>query len=160
MGLRHVVPAEANGPASELDRQALLDASANRRCVFGADEGVAGPDGVDQRDFLEGRQETSAREGFPYWMGDVLYGVKWQNFKLAMYSQRTLTEPAQKLASPYLINLTTDPGERESFDLPYLHSWVGVHFAKILGDFAHSVQREPPIPAGAPLDHVPLLKHA
>ncbi|MDR7133896.1 arylsulfatase [Lysobacter niastensis] len=115
-------------------------------------------DGVDQRDFLEGRQETSAREGFPYWMGDVLYGVKWQNFKLAMYSQKTLTEPAQKLASPYLINLMTDPGEREAFDLPYLHSWVGVHFAKILGDFARSVKREPPIPAGAPLDHVPVSK--
>jgi arylsulfatase len=114
-------------------------------------------DGVDQRDFLEGRA-PSARDGFPYWMGETLYGVKWQNFKMAMYSQRTLTEPAQKLASPYLVNLITDPSEREAFDLPHLHSWAGVHFARILGEFAKTLQREPVIPSGAPLDHVPVQK--
>lgn len=30
-------------------------------------------DGVDQRGFLEGKQASSAREGFPYWMGETLY---------------------------------------------------------------------------------------
>ena len=112
-------------------------------------------DGVDQRAFLEGKQKHSAREGFPYWMGETMYGVKWRDFKLAFHMQKTLAEPAQKLATPYLINLIVDPKERKPFDFPYLHSWTSIHFGKILKEFAASVQREPLIPAGAPLDHVP-----
>jgi arylsulfatase A-like enzyme len=112
-------------------------------------------DGVDQRAFLEGKQKNSAREGFPYWMGETLYGVKWRDFKLAFHTQKTLAEPAQKLATPYLINLIVDPKERKPFDFPYVHSWTSIHFGKILKEFAASVRREPLIPAGAPLDHVP-----
>jgi arylsulfatase len=112
-------------------------------------------DGLDQRAFLEGKHKNSAREGFPYWMGETLYGVKWRDFKLAFHMQKTLAEPAQKLATPYLINLIVDPKERKAFDFPYVHSWTAIHFGKILKEFAASVQREPLIPAGAPLDHVP-----
>jgi arylsulfatase len=112
-------------------------------------------DGVDQRAFLEGKQKHSAREGFPYWMGETMYGVKWRDFKLAFHMQKTLAEPAQKLATPYLINLIVDPKERKPFDFPYVHSWTAIHFGKILKEFAASVRREPLIPAGAPLDHVP-----
>ncbi len=39
-------------------------------------------DGVDQRSFFVGDQEQSSREGFPYWNGPTLFGVKWRNFKL------------------------------------------------------------------------------
>ena len=60
-------------------------------------------DGVDQRDFFEGKTAESARDGFPYWMGDTLYGVKWHNFKMVMYLQRSSLEPAQKLASPHIL---------------------------------------------------------
>jgi arylsulfatase A-like enzyme len=115
-------------------------------------------DGVDQRTFLEGKQEKSVREGFPYWMGDTLYGVKWQNFKLVMHLQKTLTEPSQTLMTPYLINLTVDPKERKPYDFPYMHSWTGVHIGKILKDYEESIRREPPIPAGAPLNYVPTRK--
>jgi arylsulfatase A-like enzyme len=112
-------------------------------------------DGVDQRAFLEGKQSTSSREGFPFWLGSTLYGVKWRNFKLVLMKQQTLTDAALSLPNPHLINLDTDPKEREPFDYPYLHSWVGGHVGKILSDFAASVKREPLIPAGAPLDFVP-----
>jgi len=115
-------------------------------------------DAIDQGPFLEGKQENSAREGFPYWMGETLYGVKWKNFKMALYQQKTLTDPSLKLATPHLINLTVDPKERKPVDLPYIHSWTAVHFGKILKEFAASVKREPLIPAGAPLDHVPVRK--
>jgi arylsulfatase len=112
-------------------------------------------DGVDQRAFLEGKQKHSARDGFPYWMGETLYGVKWHDFKLVFQMQKTFADPIQKLATPYLINLIVDPKERKPFDFPYVHSWTSIHFGKILKDFAASVRREPLIPAGAPLDHVP-----
>lgn len=115
-------------------------------------------DGVDQRAFFEGKQEQSARDGFPFWMGSTLYGAKWRNFKMVMYLQKTLTDPSLKLMTPHVINLTVDPKERKPIDYPYIHSWTAVHFGKILGDFEQSVKREPLIPAGAPLDHVPSLK--
>lgn len=112
-------------------------------------------DGVDQTTFFEGKTSTSAREGFPFWMGDVLYGVKWKNFKMSMYTQRTSLDPSLKLASPHIVNLLVDPKERNAIDLPYIHSWTAVHFGRILKDFAASVRREPLIPAGAPIDFVP-----
>jgi arylsulfatase len=87
-------------------------------------------DGVDQRDFFEGKQDNSARDGFPYWMGATLYGVKWRNFKMLMYLQRTSMEPSEKLASPHIINLTVDPKERTAIDLPYMHSWTTAHFSR------------------------------
>ena len=76
-------------------------------------------DGLDQRAFLEGKQENSAREGFPYWMTDILYGVKWRNFKMAFYHQKYLSDPALKLPTPALINLTVDPKEEKAIDQPY-----------------------------------------
>lgn len=115
-------------------------------------------DGIDQRDFLEGKQDASARDGFPYWMADTLYGVKWRNFKMALYVQATLTDPALKLATPHVVNLTVDPAERKPIDLPYIHSWTAAHFGRIMKEFGASVRREPLIPPGAPLDHVPIRK--
>ena len=112
-------------------------------------------DGVDQRNFFEGKQVDSSRDGFPYWLGPELYGVKWRNFKLAMVQQKTLTDPALPLPNPHLINLDTDPKEREPVDYPYIHTWVGAHVATILAAYQESVKREPLIPAGAPLDFVP-----
>jgi arylsulfatase len=115
-------------------------------------------DGIDQRAFFEGKQEKSAREGFPFWMGATMYGVKWQNFKMVLYLQKTLTDPSLKLETPHVINLTVDPKERKPVNYPYLHSWTGVHFGKILKEYGESVQREPLIPAGAPLNYVPTRK--
>jgi arylsulfatase len=115
-------------------------------------------DGVDQRAFIEGKQKSSGREGFLYWMNDTLYGVKWQNFKMVLVMQQTMTDPALRLATPHLVNLDVDPKERKPYDYPYVHSWVVAHTGKLLGEFEESVKREPLIPVGAPLDYVPKPK--
>jgi arylsulfatase len=60
-----------------------------------------------------------------------------------------------RLATPRLINLTIDPQEREPLALPHLHTWVATHLNRLIGAFQASVKQEPPIPMGAPLDHVP-----
>jgi len=112
-------------------------------------------DGVDQRAFLEGTQSNSNREGFPYWMGNTLYGVKWHNFKMVLVLQKTLADPAQHLATPHLVNLDTDPQERKPYDFPHIHTWVLEHTGKILREYGESVQREPLIPLSAPLNYVP-----
>jgi arylsulfatase len=115
-------------------------------------------DGLDQRKFFEGKQKKSAREGFPYWMGETLYGVKWQNFKMVVVQKRTFAAPELKLATPHIINLDVDPKEEKPYNYPHLHSWVVAHAAKILSEYSNSVKTEPLIPAGAPLDFVPTAR--
>ena len=39
--------------------------------------------------------------------------------------------------------------------LPHLHTWTVAHFNRLMRDFRASVEGEPLIPAGAPLEHVP-----
>jgi arylsulfatase len=122
--------------------------------------GVAVPkdrviDGKDQSSFLFGAQEISNRDGFLFWNGEKLYGAKWQNFKLALVQQKYLTDPALPLPNPHVVNLITDPKEREPLNPVHLHSWTMAHFGRLLKEFAESVKREPLIPSGAPLDFVP-----
>ena len=38
--------------------------------------------GVDQLDFLTGRQKKSNREGFPVYNGDEIFAYKWRNWKM------------------------------------------------------------------------------
>jgi arylsulfatase len=112
-------------------------------------------DGVAQLDWLTGQTDESAREGYVYWMGRQMYGAKWRNFKLVLIAQMQELDAPARLATPRLINLTTDPQEREPMALPHLHTWVATHLNRLIGEFEASVRREPLIPAGAPLDHVP-----
>jgi arylsulfatase len=79
-------------------------------------------DGVNQLAWLSGQRSSSLRDGYLYWMGPELYGVKWRNFKLAYVAQQYSTDPVGKLSSPRIINLVADPQEREPLDLPYMHS--------------------------------------
>jgi arylsulfatase len=112
-------------------------------------------DGVNQVEWLSQREPASRRDGYIYWMGPEMYGVKWRNFKLALVVQKYSTDPVNRLSTPRIINLIADPQEREPLSMPYLHSWTVAHFNRILGAFRSSVQREPLITAGAPLDFVP-----
>jgi arylsulfatase A-like enzyme len=112
-------------------------------------------DGVDQLDWLTGAKSTSNREGYLYWMGPELYGVRWRNFKLVLIEQKYMSDAAVKLPTPRVINLTVDPHERERVSLPHLHTWVAYHFNALTTAFHDTVAREPLIPIGAPLDHVP-----
>jgi arylsulfatase A-like enzyme len=113
-------------------------------------------DGVDQLDWLTGDKPTSNREGYIYWMGSEMYGARWRNFKLILVEQRYASDAAARLPTPRIVNLTTDPHERERVSLPHLHSWVAYHFTTLTTAFADSVASEPLIQMGAPLEHVPV----
>lgn len=112
-------------------------------------------DGKDQSPFLYGEQEKSNREGFLYWNGPRLHGVKWQNFKMAFVEQRSMFDPAPEYGTVNLRNLIWDPKETQPIEPRYWHTWTAVHFGRLIKEFQESVKREPLIPAGAPLDFVP-----
>jgi Sulfatase len=116
-------------------------------------------DGVNQLRWLAGSQDASAREGYIFWMGPEMYGVKWRNFKLVLVEQKYSNDPAGRLSAPRIINLVTDPQEREAIAIPYLHSSTAFHFNRILSEFTAGTQREPPIAASAPLEFVPAAAH-
>jgi hypothetical protein len=39
-----------------------------------------------------------------------------------------MTDPALPLAFPHIVNLMTDPKEREPYNPVYLHTWTMAHF--------------------------------
>ena len=117
-------------------------------------------DGIDQRPFFEGRQDASNREGCLVWVRDRLHGVKWRNFKVMFVRQRYLDEEVQALTTPHVINLITDPNERESYHQQHLHYWVLGHARRLVRAFEATVRGEPLIPAGAPLAAVPRAKRS
>ncbi len=117
-------------------------------------------DGKDQRAFFAGEREKSNREGFPFWNAGRLYGVKWQNFKISFVDQKYFFDAAPQFANPRIVNLLSDPKEREPIEYPHLHTWTLAHFNRLVAQFEASVAREPLIPPCAPLDYVPARTHA
>ena len=105
-------------------------------------------DGVDQSDFLFGRQEKSNREGFPCYVADTLHAAKWRNWKVHYVWQEYKFDPAVKLSSPQVYNLLEDPRERNNIQT--VNSWVLFPVTKLLNDFQESLKTEPPIAPGTP----------
>jgi arylsulfatase A-like enzyme len=111
-------------------------------------------DGVDQLDFFLGNQENSNREGFPAYVADRLYAVKWRNWKMHLIWQVNMYDPPQTLPLPKIINLLTDL--KEERDVGATNSWVGVPMTKIILKLEQSLKKYPPIKAGTPDPYVPL----
>ena len=109
-------------------------------------------DSLNQSDFLLGKSEKSAREGFPIWNSNILMGVKWRNWKVHFVKQDTPIDPPLKLLVPFIINLYSDPLE----ETPTLDTWVLHAALKIIGGFEHSVKQYPLIPMGTPDPYTPM----
>ena len=115
--------------------------------------GVATPsdrpiDGVDQMDFLLGKTEQSAHEGFPVFVADRLEAVKWRNYKIAFYAaERDWWSPPTKLGVPKIFDLIKDPTEEYGATLT-ADGWVVGPMMKIVGEFEASLKKFPPIAPG------------
>lgn len=103
---------------------------------------------MDQTDFLLGKSERSAREGFPVFVADRMEAVKWRNYKIAFYeSQRDWWSSPIKLGVPKIFDLIKDPAEEYGATLTP-DGWVGVPMMKIVADFEESLGKFPPIQPG------------
>jgi arylsulfatase len=112
-------------------------------------------DGVDQGDFFRSRTDRSAREGFPIFFGEKLYGAKWRNFKMLLVDQIAADAPALSLSVPRIYDLFTNPQEVLELNLTTTHLWVLRPISKMIRDFQASLKQHPPIPVGTPDPYEP-----
>ncbi|MGY8524444.1 arylsulfatase [Paracidovorax citrulli] len=103
-------------------------------------------DGVDQRDFLMGNSEKSAREGFPFYIKNDLRALKWRDWKLHFYWEPEVNEGKGKLESPYLFNITRDP--KEETDVLVFNTWVMGPMLRMMQAFNESCAKHPNTPPG------------
>lgn len=112
-------------------------------------------DGIDQREFLLGKSQRSAREGFPAYVADRMEAVKWRNWKMAFYDQEEdWWTPPTKLGVPKIFDLISDPKERYGATLTP-NAWVGGPIMRIVAEFEQSLKEYPPIAPGTPDPYSP-----
>jgi arylsulfatase len=113
-------------------------------------------DGVDQLEFILGRQEKSNREGFPAFNGDELFAYKWRNWKMHFIQLDSMFGAPAKLNMPHLHNLIEDPKELYPVDkVDPSASWVFPVVLKKVVEFQKTLAAEPPIRLGTPDPYVP-----
>lgn len=105
-------------------------------------------DGVDQWAFLSGQAESSAREGFPFYIKNELRAIKWRDWKLHFYWEPEVNEGKGKLESPYLFNTVRDP--KEETDVLVFNTWVMGPMLRLVRDMNESFKQFPNTPPGAP----------
>ena len=103
-------------------------------------------DGVDQSDFLMGKSEKSARESLVIYIGNELFGVKWNNWKLLIKEMDEDGYGVKDMAYPTVYNLLVDPKE-EVPELNYLNdTWVDFPLYQVLEDHELSIEEDPGTP--------------
>ena len=103
-------------------------------------------DGVDQSDFFLGKSEKSARESLVIFIGNELFGAKWQNWKLLIREMDDDGYGIKKMAYPSVYNLLVDPKE-EVPELNYLNdTWVDFPLYQVLEDHEASIKIDPGTP--------------
>ncbi|MGH7177837.1 MAG: arylsulfatase [Tepidisphaeraceae bacterium] len=121
-------------------------------------------DGVDQRDFLLGKAEKSAREFYPVFMpagvgAPELRAVKWRNYKLHFIWQVRKYDVPQHLALPRLIDLYDNPQEtvEETIGESSIETrgWVLHAMFAQLAKFQATLAKDPPVPMGSSDPYVP-----
>ena len=106
-------------------------------------------DGVDQLDFLLGRQENSNREGFPAYNGNELFAYKWRDWKVHFVRLDTMRGAPERLNVPQVYNLISDP--KELYDLVGIDqsvAWILPPVFERVVAFQGSLIEEPPIQLG------------
>ena len=99
-------------------------------------------DGVDQTEFLFGKSEKSVRESVVIYIGNVLFGVKWRNWKLLLREMDEDTYAIREMAYPSVYNLIVDPKE-EVPELNYLNdTWVDFPLYQVVEDHEASIEED------------------
>jgi arylsulfatase len=114
-------------------------------------------DGVDQSDFLLGKQKKSNREHLLTFIGDRLAAVRWK--QLRIYPLQVVDANANPLKAGYMgsisetsgypqvYNIEADPKERVDL-LVEGYSWAMAPYLKLIMEYKASLKDHPNPPAG------------
>ncbi|OIQ27692.1 MAG: hypothetical protein BM564_11460 [Bacteroidetes bacterium MedPE-SWsnd-G2] len=113
-------------------------------------------DGVDQSDFLTGKQEKSNRDHLITFIGDRIGCVRWNQFRIyPMLVNRTGNNPSnggylgtteETMGFPQVFNIETDPKEQVDV-LPHGASWIMGPYMKIVAAYKATLKDYPNPPA-------------
>ena len=79
-------------------------------------------------------------------LGNVLFGVKWRNWKLLLREMEEGTYAIREMAYPSIYNLIVDPKE-EVPELNYLNdTWVDFPLYQVMEDHEASIEADPGAP--------------
>ncbi len=114
-------------------------------------------DGLDQGDFMTGTTPKSARDSVMVYVGDELFAVKWQNWKVAFKENDVgYGAPTKVFPTPVIYDLFNDPREeRPVTRILESNSWVGGPVMQAQREHMQSLLDEPPIPTGTLDPYVP-----
>jgi arylsulfatase A-like enzyme len=107
-------------------------------------------DGVDQTNFLLGRQDKSGREYIVTYVGNRVFSVKWRTLKVHFYTAEGTFSPIVEHTFPQVYDIKNDPGEtRELWQSEgYAHLWVMKPVMNVLSALSTSMQEYPNIKPG------------
>jgi hypothetical protein len=105
------------------------------------------------KNFFVGKKKKSGRESVIVYMGNEVYGIKWRNWKFHLKEMDTVFVEVKEYGVPKLYNLYRDISEREN--VFFADTWVPKATMPKLAEHAISLQKEPPIPKGAPDPYTP-----
>ena len=110
-------------------------------------------DGVDQLDFLSGRQERSNREHVLLFLGQRLMAIKWRNFKVHLEGLDRVDGVFEDWSFPRGFNLAADPKER--WNVLWQNTWIGERVGPFVAAYQASVKKYPNLAAGQPNNQPP-----
>ena len=110
-------------------------------------------DGIDVSDFILGKTKKSGRDGFVVYMGNDIFGVKWQDWKIHFKEQSGWNGVLREYTMPRVYNLINDPYERDNVLFP--NTWVLRAGGTQLQEHVASLKEHPPVPTGAPDPYEP-----
>jgi arylsulfatase A-like enzyme len=107
-------------------------------------------DGINQADFILGKQEASNQEYIVTYVGDRVFSVKWRSLKVHFYTAESTFSPIVEHTFPQVYDIKNNPDEnRELFRTEgYSHLWVTKPVMGILTELQTSMQKYPNIKPG------------
>ncbi|MBW2367171.1 MAG: arylsulfatase [Deltaproteobacteria bacterium] len=107
-------------------------------------------DGINQADFIFGKQKKSNREHIIAYVGKDLHAVKWRSFKIHFKTTEDRLSPVQTYSIPPIFNLKNDPGERHPLFRygKFEYTWVFTQVRKIVTPKKISMKVYPNIKVG------------
>lgn len=147
-----IEPGESNGMFSAMDFMPTL-----AKLVGGQMPTDRPIDGIDQSDWLLGRQDHSNRESLITFIGGDLVAVRWRHFRIYLQDVvqagngftrmgGTQANRIQQNGYPKVYNIAQDP--REEYDVGAPESWVAGQYMKVIQQYLATLKGHPnPPPA-------------